>query len=122
LNTVTLYHNPRCSKSRRALELFRERGVALDIVDYQATPPGRDVLTELIRLSGAAPIDFVRVGDDAFRSSGESVDEFSSADEVAAILAKNPALMQRPVARAGQRVVVGRPPERCLDVLEGAAP
>jgi arsenate reductase len=120
VKTITLYHNPQCSKSRQALELLRESGVDVDVVDYQRTPLGCAALVELISASATEPVHFVRVDDASFRSSGARIDVSISAEAVAELLAEHPSWMQRPVVRCGDRVVIARPPERCLDLVDEA--
>lgn len=116
---VTLFHNPRCSKSRRALELLREQGVEVRVVDYQRSPVGREELLSLISASGEPPASFVRVNEPSFRRLGRCIDASTPADAIADILVREPELLQRPIARADEKVVIGRPPERCLELLEG---
>jgi arsenate reductase len=115
---VTVLHNPRCSKSRRALELLRERGAPVAVVEYLREPPSRAVLLEWIRASDDPPVAFVRLDDVAHHAAGARVGADATAAQVADLLSAHPALLQRPVARLGDRVVVGRPPERVLELLD----
>jgi arsenate reductase len=114
---ITLYHNPKCSKSRRAVELLRERGDAFETIEYLKSPPSSTTIAELVRLSGRPPAEFVRTGDADFVSSGVRIDATSTVEDVARTLAANPRWLQRPIARRGDRVVICRPPERCLDLV-----
>jgi len=114
---ITVYHNPDCSKSRRALELLWDRGVAFDVVEYLVSPPDRETLQRLVELSGENPSVFVRTTDPAFREAGLKLEDGASAADVAELVSRHPAVLQRPIAVSGERVVIGRPPERILDVL-----
>ncbi len=114
--TVTLFHNPRCSKSRKALELLAEREVEVEIVEYLKNPPSRSDLVALIGQSDSAPAEFVRAGDSAFTDAGLSLPEPPTAGAVAALLAEHPAVLQRPIAVSAGIAVIGRPPERVLEV------
>lgn len=113
---VTLYHNPRCSKSRAALSLLREHGVEPDIVEYLKTPPDEAALRGLLKRLGLGARDVLRKGETPYKELGLGRDSVTAAELVAAIAA-NPILLERPIAVAGQRAVLGRPPERVLELL-----
>jgi len=114
---VTLFHNPRCSKSRKALELLSDRDLDLDVVEYLTAVPSRETIAGLIESSDSSPEDFVRSGDAAFEEAGLEMPERPTPEGVAALLADHPAVMQRPIAMSGGVVVIGRPPERVLELL-----
>lgn len=114
--SLILYHNPLCSKSRQAKALLDERGVNYQCIEYLKTPPDRDTLAAALAALEAPPASLVRTGDAAFAESGRSADDLD-ADTVARLLAHQPALMQRPLAVAGDRAVIGRPPERILELV-----
>jgi arsenate reductase len=114
---ITLYHNPRCTKSREALTLLRGRGVEPDIVEYLKTPPTAAELARIVGLLGIAPEALVRKGEDLFKESyhGKKLDDRQWIDA----LAQHPILIERPIAIRGKRAVIGRPPERVLELLKG---
>lgn len=114
--TVTLYHNPRCSKSRAALGLLRERGVKIDVVEYLKTPPDTATLRKLLKQLGLGARDILRKGEAPYKELGLGGDSITEAKLVAAI-AEHPILLERPIAVAGERAIVGRPPERVLELL-----
>ncbi len=115
MSEITLYHNPRCSKSRAALALLEERGQRPRVIEYLQQPLGRAALEELGKRLGLPPRDWTRSGEPAFADAGLSP---SSGDaELFAALARHPILMERPIAVRGERAVVGRPPERVLELL-----
>lgn len=112
---VVLYHNARCSKSRAALALLQERGVDVAIVEYLKTPPTRATLADLVAKLGVPASEIVRRGEDVFREhyAGRELSESEWLDALAA----HPILIERPIAVAGSRAAVGRPPERVLTLL-----
>ena len=116
--TITIYHNPRCSKSRKAVEILETRGVAFDTVAYLEDPPDRATIEGLIEKSGEAPEAFVRSGDAAFKDAGLGVP--SGAAEAAGLLAEHPAFLQRPILVIGDKVVIGRPTQRVEEALAEA--
>jgi arsenate reductase len=107
-------HNPRCSKSRAALELVRERGLDLPVREYLAEPPTVDELRRIVALLGVRPIDIVRRGEEPYRTLGLS--ESTPDDEVLRALAEHPILIERPIIVRGNRAVIGRPPEKVLEL------
>jgi arsenate reductase len=114
----TLFHNPRCSKSRGARELLDDAGVAYEVVDYLKAPPSRADLERLVARLEDEPAALVRTGEPGFKALG--VDKAGlDAATVVDILAEHPDLMERPVLVVGERAVIGRPPERVLALLEG---
>jgi arsenate reductase len=113
---ITLYHNPRCSKSRQALELLRRRGVEPQIIEYLKNPPDRRRLKHLLGLLGMEPRELMRRKEKEYRELGLD-DKNLSREALIAAMVEHPRLMERPVVVAGDRAALGRPPERVLDVL-----
>lgn len=113
---ITLYHNPRCSKSRAALALLREHGIEPEIVEYLKAPPDRDALRRLAEYTGLRPRELLRSKEAPYRALGLERSGLSD-DEVLAAIAAHPILLERPIAVAGRRAVIGRPPERVLELL-----
>ncbi|HRW59605.1 MAG TPA: arsenate reductase (glutaredoxin) [Defluviicoccus sp.] len=112
--TVTLYHNPRCSKSRQALELLRAQGVEPVIVEYLKVPPTADELRRILKLLGMTPRQLLRA-----KESAEAGLDNPALDEAALIAAMvaHPAVIERPIAVTATAARVGRPPERVLEIL-----
>ncbi|MDQ3287381.1 MAG: arsenate reductase (glutaredoxin) [Pseudomonadota bacterium] len=117
-NTL-LYHNPRCSKSRAALELLRARGVEPRIVAYLEETPTADELRSLTALPGMSVRALVREGEPEYTQCGLGAD--SSDDELIQAMTRHPRLIERPVFVHAGRAVIGRPPERVLELLDGAS-
>jgi len=112
-----LYHNPRCSKSRGALDLLQEKGIAPEIVRYLDEPLDAQALRALVRKLGIRPRELLRTGEEEYRSLGLA-DESMDDDAIIEAMAAHPRLIQRPILVRGERAVIGRPPERVLELLD----
>jgi arsenate reductase len=114
--SVVIYHNPRCSKSRAALQLLREKGVEPAIVEYLKTPPAAAELARLLDLLGMAPRELMRKGEAVYKELGLD-DPALDRRALIAAMAENPSLIERPIVVAGDKAALGRPPEKILDIL-----
>ncbi|WP_407352081.1 arsenate reductase (glutaredoxin) [Luteimonas sp. R10] len=112
-----LYHNPRCSKSREALRLLQARGIEPRIVPYLEQPPDTGALRDLLRRLGIAPRALLRTGEAEYAELGLA-DPALDDDAIIAAMAAHPRLIERPILVRGDRAVIGRPPERVLDLLD----
>ena len=112
-----LYHNTRCSKSRGALELLQLRGITPELVYYLETPPDVDELRWLLGMLGLPARDLLRSGEPEFAELGLD-DPSLGEDALIAAMATHPRLIERPVFVHGDRAVIGRPPERVLELLD----
>lgn len=113
---VTIYHNPRCSKSRQTLALLRERGIEPRIVEYLRTPPDAETLKRLLGLLGLGARDLLRRKEAPYKELGLDDAAKSEAELVAAMVA-HPVLIERPIVVKGERAALGRPPEQVLEIL-----
>ena len=111
-----LYHNPRCSKSRGALELLQERGIEPAIVRYLDTPPDADTLRGLVEKLGIQPRELLRTGEEEYRSLGLADASLDDRGVIAAMTAQ-PRQIERRILVRGDRAVIGRPPERVLELV-----
>lgn len=113
---VTVYHNPRCSKSRQALELLKERGMEPEVVEYLKTPPDRETLERLLKLLHITPRELLRKNEPEYKQAGLDDPTLSDEDLISALI-EHPILLERPIVVSGARAVVGRPPERVFEIL-----
>lgn len=115
---ITLFHNPRCSKSRAALMLLQAQGVEPSLRLYldPETPLTRSELQTVLVQSGLRARELLREAEDAWKLSGRDAATLSEAELIAAIVAE-PKLLQRPIAVSDGEAVLGRPPERVLELL-----
>ncbi len=106
----TIYHNPRCSKSRQTLALLTERGIEPDIVEYLHTPPSPATLKSLLAMLGLAPRELMRQKEAAYTEAGLSNPDLTD-DQLIQAMTAHPILIERPIVVQGDRAVIGRPPE-----------
>ena len=112
---VTIWHNPRCSKSRQTLELLRSRGVEPKVVEYLKTPPSIGEIRRVLDLMGVSPHALVRSGETAYRDEGLSKE--TSDNTLVEAMFHNPILIERPVVITDDTAVLGRPPEKVLSII-----
>ncbi|GAA0261059.1 arsenate reductase (glutaredoxin) [Pseudomonas rhodesiae] len=116
MTDLTLYHNPRCSKSRGALELLEARGLAPTVVRYLETPLNAAQIQALLGKLGLSARQLLRTGEDEYKSLNLSDPSLSESQLINAIAA-HPKLMERPILETADKAVIGRPPENVLEIL-----
>jgi len=114
---ATIYHNPRCSKSRNTLEILKSQGLEIEEVRYLDTPPSKETLQQLCEMMAVKPVEIIRMGEATFKELGLSKESPLSDDQWLAILNENPKLIERPIVQIGTRAVIGRPPENVLSII-----
>ena len=114
--TVTIYHNPRCSKSRQTLALIEDKGIVPKIIDYLKAPPSVAELKRILKKLGLNARDIVRKGEARYAELGLK-DKDVGDDELLALMVENPILIERPIVVSGERAAIGRPPEAVLKIL-----
>ncbi len=114
--TTTMFHNPRCSKSRQTLELLNENGVHPEIVKYLENPPTIEELKEILDMLGIGPRELMRKGEAEYKAQGLA-DENLSDEELITAMVKTPRLIERPIVIKNGRAALGRPPVSVLDIL-----
>lgn len=114
--TVTIYHNPKCTKSRQTLALLEQRGIAVHVVEYLKTPPSAAELDAILERLGLEPRALMRTKEDAYAQLGLAAAELTRAQLIAAMVA-HPVLIERPIVVNRTRAAIGRPPERVLEIL-----
>ena len=116
MSEFTIYHNPRCSKSRNTLALLQERGIEPEVVLYLESPPGVDEIRSLLSKLGMSAAQLVRRGEEAYKASG--LDAGSTEKALLHAMAANPKLIERPIVVRGERAILGRPPENVLELID----
>lgn len=116
--SITIYHNPRCSKSRKTLEIIESQGISPTIVEYIASPPDPDTLLRLARLLNVPLAELLRRGEAAFKNAGDKV-PLDDDQALAAWLHHNAIVLERPIVvdEERDRAVLGRPPENVMGLL-----
>mgnify|MGYP001627131825 CR=1 FL=1 len=114
--SITVYHNPRCSKSRCALDFLKEKGESFEVIEYLNSPLNAVELKEIIQLLGIPPLDLIRKGEEDFKLhfKGKNL----SNDEWIEAMVRFPKLIERPIVVKGSRAVVARPTERINELLD----
>ena len=112
---MKIYHNPRCSKSRKTLAIIREKGEEVEIVEYLNNPPNKIELKEVLKKLGMKPGQIIRKGESIYKENykGKSYTD----EEWIEIMANNPILMERPIVVKGNKAIMGRPPENVIDLF-----
>ncbi len=112
--TVTIYHNPRCSKSRATLALLEERGVKPKIVEYLNTPPDAVELKRILKLLAMSPRQLLR--NKEAKEAGLDDDSLGD-DRLIELMVANPKTIERPIVLANDKAALGRPPENVLEII-----
>lgn len=113
---VVIYHNPRCSKSRSSLKLLQDRGVELRTVEYLKSPPSREDLEDILAKLGMTPRELMRKGEAIYKEAGLNDPSLGREALIEAML-QNPILIERPIVVANGKAIIGRPPEKVLELL-----
>jgi arsenate reductase len=112
---VTIYHNPRCTKSRQAMQVIEELGVEADVVRYLDNPPDEATLRAIVGKLEDDTADLVRR--ENWSDLGVAADDVSTEDGIVAVLVAHPELLQRPLLVTDDTAIIGRPTERVRDLL-----
>ena len=114
--SITIYHNPKCSKSRQTLELLVKQGIKPVINDYLKIPPTAEQIKEILKKLGYAPRDLMRKKEAPYTE--HSLDNPSlSGDDLIEFMIKHPVLIERPIVLTNEKAAIGRPPEKVLEIL-----
>ena len=114
--SVTIFHNPRCSKSRQTLQLLNDNGVEPTIVEYLKETPDLEQLTIVVKKLGVAVRDVMRKKEPEYKAVGAD-DASLSEQQLLALIVTTPKLLERPIVINGDKAVIGRPPENVLDII-----
>jgi len=117
MTTATIYHNPRCSKSRKTLNILLDNNINVEEIRYLEQPPSKQKLTELCQLMSIKPLQIIRTGESLFKELGLTKADERTDDEWLEIMVNNPKLIERPIVQINDKAVIGRPPENVLEIL-----
>ncbi|MBP2832750.1 arsenate reductase (glutaredoxin) [Aquimarina sp. U1-2] len=112
---ITIYHNPRCRKSRETLQILEECNSNITIVKYLEHPPTYDELKKIINILDILPIDLVRKNESIWKENFKS--KHLTNDQLIEVMVNHPKLIERPIIINGTKAIIGRPPERVKEIL-----
>ncbi len=112
---ITIYHNPRCAKSRETLQILEACGKEFEVVEYLKTPPTKEQIKEITTLLNKSPQDIIRKKEKLYKE--EFSEKELSDEEWFTVLASNPILIERPIVTNGDKAAIGRPPENVQEIL-----
>ena len=115
--TPRIYHNPRCSKSRQTLALIQEQGIEPEIIEYLQNPPSAEELDSILQALEMEPMQLMRKGEGEFKELDLANSDMTR-DELITTMIAHPKLIERPIVVAKKGVVIGRPPENVLAILD----
>ncbi|MEK9711398.1 MAG: arsenate reductase (glutaredoxin) [Thalassolituus sp.] len=116
MSDITIYHNPRCSKSRQTLALLQEQGIEPTVVEYLKETPDAATLKNVITKLGITPRELLRTKEAEYKEHGLD-DKSTSDDDIIAAMVASPKLIERPIVIKGAKARLGRPPEQVLEIL-----
>ena len=114
--SITIYHNPRCSKSRQTLALLQDKGIEPTIIEYLASPPDAATLAGILDKLGLEPRELMRRKEAPYKELGLA-DAGKSRDALIQAMVDNPILIERPIVLSGGKAALGRPPEQVQEIL-----
>ena len=117
MTEIKIYHNPRCSKSRQTLQLLQDNNITPEIILYLESPPTKTELKDLLEKLGISARDLLRTSEQAYKEAGLS-DTALGENQLLQAMVTEPKLIQRPIVVAGDKAVLGRPPENALELIQ----
>lgn len=114
---ISMFHNPKCGKSRETLKLLNERGIEPRIILYLNTPPTQKELSEILKKLGMGPKALIRFKEPAAKTLNLRPTDHRPDGEWIKVMVENPILIERPIVITGKKAALGRPPENVLDLI-----
>ncbi len=118
MSDITIYHNPRCSKSRQSLKILQDNNITPEIILYLESPPTKAELKDLLKKLGISPRDLLRTSEQAYKEADLSDPSLLTEQQLLQAMITEPKLIQRPIVVAGDKAVLGRPPENALELIK----
>ena len=116
MENVTIWHNPRCSKSRNAVALLEEQGVEAEVVKYLETPPSKDEIVEVLKMLGIFARELMRTKEDIYKELG--LKDVNDEDALIDAMVAHPKLIERPIVIKDGKAAIGRPIENIMEILK----
>lgn len=113
---LTIYHNPKCSKSRETLSILKDNNKTPEIIQYLKQPISSQALRNIVTKLNVSPKELVRTADQAYKDTGLEIDSMTDGEVIEAIC-NHPEILQRPIVICGDKAVIGRPPGNVLDII-----
>ena len=116
MSNFTIYHNPRCSKSRQTLHIIEDNDIEPKIILYLEEPPDIKTLSKIIKLLGVKPRDLLRTNEVEYKAlnlEDKDIDDL----EIIKLMSQNPKLIERPIVLSDNEAIIGRPPENVLSLI-----
>ncbi len=113
--STIIWHNPRCSKSRQTLEILNEKGVSAEVVKYLETNPSANEISEVLKKLGISARELMRTKEDIYKTLNLKDEENET--KLIEAMASHPKLIERPIVIVGEKAVLGRPPEKVLELI-----
>ena len=113
---ITIFHNPRCSKSRQTMELLHDKSIQPEVVEYLKTPPDYQTLDDILNMLGIEPRQLIRKGEAEYKENNLA-DESLTREQLIEAMVKFPKLIERPIVISNGKAAIGRPPETVLEIL-----
>ncbi len=117
MTEIKIFHNPRCSKSRQTLQLLQDNNITPEIILYLESPPTKNDLKDLLKKLGISARELLRTSEQAYKEAGLS-DASLSENQLLEAMINEPKLIERPIVVAGDKAVLGRPPENALELIK----
>jgi arsenate reductase len=114
--SITIYHNPRCSKSRQTLQLLQDKGIEPTIIEYLKTPPNAETLDTILTMLNMEPRELMRKQEAEYKEQGLNDDSLSR-DQLIKAMTEYPKIIERPIVVSNDRAAIGRPPESVEKIL-----
>lgn len=115
-DSIQIYHNPRCSKSRTTMELLTEKGIQAEVIEYLKTPPNTQQLEQILDMLGLEPRQLMRTHETEYKENNLA-DESLSREQLIEAMTKYPKIIERPIVICNGKAAIGRPPETVLEIL-----
>ncbi len=117
MTKATIYHNSRCSKSRATLQILNDNNIDVQEIYYLETPPTEEELDKIVTMLNIEAISLIRTGEKTFKELGLSKKDNKTNQKWITIMVNNPILIERPIVIANNKAVIGRPPEKVLEII-----